>query len=233
MKILFTTLSALLLAGGAFAFQDAKVKEVKQVQKGDDAAIIAKQLPSYPTNKCVVSDEPLDAMGDPVNMVVEGRLVRLCCKGCVKALKKDPDTVIGSIDKLVVKAQAESYPLTTCPVSGEELGSQGDPIEMVHGTRLVRLCCKGCVKGFKKDPSATMAKIDAALIAQQLKSYPLSTCLVSGMEIEGEGKNVLYGVQLTRFCCDKCPEAFAKNPQKYLPKLSKAKKGVKEGEKGL
>lgn len=230
MKILFTTLSALLLAGGAFAFQDAK--EVKEVKKGDDAAIIAMQLPSYPTSKCVVSDEPLDAMGDPINVVHEGRLVRLCCKGCLKTLKKDPDKVIGSIDKLVVKQQMASYPLKTCPVSGEELGGMGDPIDMVHGTRLVRLCCKGCVKGFKKDPAATMAKIDEALVAQQMKSYPLSTCLVSGMEIKGEGEHTLYGVELVRFCCPDCKGAFAKEPQKFMPKLAEAKKAAKSKEKG-
>ena len=64
------------------------------------------------------------------------------------------------------------------------------------------------------------AKIDEALIAQQLRSYPLSTCLISGSPIrKGKGINVLYGVQLTRFCCPLCPEAFAKEPQKYLAKL--------------
>ena len=228
MKILLTTLISLLLAGGALAFEDG---EKAKKTESNDAAVIAEQLPSYPTTKCVISDELLGGeMGDPINKVVAGRLVRLCSRGCLKALKKDPAKVIGAVDKLVVKAQLESYPLETCPVSGEELGSMGDPIDYVHGTRLVRLCCKGCLKDLKKDPAAVMAKVDEALIAQQLKSYPLSTCLISGSPIrKGKGINVLYGVQLTRFCCPLCPEAFAKEPQKYLAKLDQAK----EGKKGL
>jgi YHS domain-containing protein len=218
-------------AGGALAFQDG---EKAGKAKMSDEAIIAAQLPSYPTTKCVVSDEPLDAMGEPIEMVHEGRLVRFCCKGCIKAFKKDPAKAIGAIDALVVKQQMASYPLETCPVSGEKLGGMGDPIDYVYGTRLVRFCCKGCVKSFQKDPATTMAKIDAALIAEQMKSYPLTTCLVSGNEIKGEGVSVLYGTTLTRFCCPDCPKAFKKEPQKYVAKLHEAyQTGKSKQKKGL
>jgi hypothetical protein len=230
MKILFTTLSALLLAGSALAFQDG---EKAQKSEMTDAAVIAQQLPSYPTTKCVVSDEPLDAMGEPIDQVVDGRLVRLCCKGCIKQLKKDPAKVIAQIDALVVKEQLASYPLESCPISGEELGGMGDPINMVHGTRLVRLCCKGCVKSVKKDPATTMAKIDAALIAQQMETYPITTCVVSGMEIEGEGESTLYGTQLVRFCCPKCKGAFAEEPQKFVAKLNEAKMAKSKEKEGI
>jgi YHS domain-containing protein len=187
-----------------------------------DAKLIAQQLPSYPLTSCPVSHEGLDAMGKPLDLVHDGRLVRLCCKGCVKEFKKDPAPVLKAIDEAVIKAQAATYPLKSCPVSGEELGGMGEPLEVVHGTRLVRLCCKGCIKGFQKDPAATMAKIDAALIAEQKKTYPLATCLVSDEAIEGEGFDSLYGTRLTRFCCEKCATAFAKEPAKYLAKLDKA-----------
>jgi YHS domain-containing protein len=188
-----------------------------------DAKIIAQQLPSYPLSTCPVSKEGLDAMGKPMDIVHEGRLVRLCCKSCVKEFKKDPSATLKAIDSAVVEAQGPTYPLKTCPVSGEELGSpeMGAPLDVVHGTRLVRLCCKGCVKGFQKDPAATLAKIDAALIAEQKKTYPLKTCLVSDEPIEGEGFDQLYGTRLTRFCCEKCAAGFAKEPTKYLAKLDK------------
>jgi hypothetical protein len=47
---------------------------------------------------------------------------------------------------------ANSYPLSTCVVSGEALGSMGQPIVIDHEGVEVRLCCKGCVKKFNADP---------------------------------------------------------------------------------
>jgi hypothetical protein len=60
-----------------------------------------------------------------------------------------------------------SYPLDTCVVSGEELGSMGEPFDYIHKEtgkpdRLVRMCCDGCLKKFKKDPAKYLARIDAA-----------------------------------------------------------------------
>ena len=230
MKLLTATLSALLLGALASSFQDAKpaVAEVKKVEKDASALIIAEQLPSYPITECVISGEPLDAMGEPIDMVHEGRLVRLCCKGCVKGFKKNPADALAKIDEGVKAAQLASYPLETCAVSGEKLGSMGDPIDMVHGTRLVRLCCKGCVKGFKKESGKYMAEIDKALIAAQLDTYPLDTCLISGETIEGEGENVLYGTRLVRFCCGMCAKKFKAEPAQYVAKLDESsKKGAK------
>jgi len=211
----------LALTGMALAYQEPAAKPASATP--EDAKVISQQAPSYPLTTCPVSHEPLDSMGKPHDLVHEGRLVRLCCKSCVKEFKQDPAPILKAIDEGVVKAQRASYPLKTCVISGEELA---DPFEFVQGTRLVRLCCKDCVKGFQKDPAKHMATIDAALIAEQKKTYPLQTCLVSGKPIEGAGVDQLYGTRLTRFCCDKCPAAFAKEPAKYLAQLDKA--GVKK-----
>ena len=91
-------------------------------------------------------------MGDPIELVTGTRLVRLCCKGCIKGYKKDPAKYLAEVDQALIKAQRASYPLRTCPVSGEELGSMGEPIDLLYGTRLVRLCCvtqgsKACRRG--------------------------------------------------------------------------------------
>jgi hypothetical protein len=130
--------------------------------------------------------------------------------------------IIKAIDDAVIQEQKPSYPLQTCVISGEQLGSMGDPIEMVHGTRLARLCCKGCVKGFQKDPAAALAKVDAELIAVQKKAYPLTTCIVSGTALGDASTDQLYGVRLTRFCSEKCAATFAQDPAKYLVVLEKA-----------
>ena len=38
----------------------------------------------------------------------------------------------------------------------------GEPYDYLYGTRLVRLCCKTCVKGFKKELAKHLASLDAA-----------------------------------------------------------------------
>lgn len=65
-----------------------------------DDAIIAKQKPTYVLKTCPVTDEPLGSMGDPVMYVDHGsnRLIQLCCKGCLKTVKKDPAAALAKID---------------------------------------------------------------------------------------------------------------------------------------
>ena len=59
-------------------------------------------------------------------------------------------------------AAAEAYPLDTCPVSGEKLGSMGDPVVVSHEGVEVRLCCKGCLKEFNADPKKFADIVTAA-----------------------------------------------------------------------
>ena len=67
----------------------------------------------------------------------------------------------------LAKAKAE-YPLKTCVVSDETIGgSMGDGIEYVYKQegkpdRLVRFCCKDCLKDFTKDPAKYLKQIDEA-----------------------------------------------------------------------
>lgn len=70
------------------------------------------------------------------------------------------------------RAQAKAaYPLDTCVVSGDKLGEMGTPVEYVHKEegkpdRLVLLCCKGCIRDFKKSPEQYLKKLDAAVAAK-------------------------------------------------------------------
>ena len=58
--------------------------------------------------------------------------------------------------------KAKPYPLTTCVVSGEKLGEMGKPYKFTHEGRDIQLCCKDCLKDFKKDPAKYVKKIDEA-----------------------------------------------------------------------
>lgn len=65
------------------------------------------------------------------------------------------------------------YPLDTCVVSGDKLGGDmGAPYDYIYKQpgqpdRLVRFCCKGCVKEFLKDPPKYLKVIDDAAAAKK------------------------------------------------------------------
>lgn len=67
----------------------------------------------------------------------------------------------------VADAVPANYPLKTCVVSDEDLGSMGKPFEVTYKQagkpdRKVLLCCSNCEEGFLKDPAKALAKLDAA-----------------------------------------------------------------------
>ncbi len=130
-----------------------------------DAAIIAQQSARYPMTTCVVmTDDELPVAGSPDadkvrNVVVLNDMVRLCCPGCMKKLKKDPMKYLDAINAAVIAKQKNNYALVTCPISGEALPEE--PTDIVIGERLVRLCCGGCAAKARKDPIAIFAKLDA------------------------------------------------------------------------
>ncbi len=134
-------------------------KDPAAVLKKVDQKIIEQQLKSYPLNNCPVSSEGLGSMGEPINLVVQNRLVRLCCSGCKKSAVKDFDSVKKKLDDAVVEKQLPSYGPKTCLVSGDDLGE--DAVNYVHGTTLVRFCCNECTKAFEKNPQKYLDKLTA------------------------------------------------------------------------
>lgn len=59
-------------------------------------------------------------------------------------------------------AKPKPYPLKTCVVSDEKLGDMGAPYVFTHDGREVKLCCKSCLKDFKKDPAKFVKKMETA-----------------------------------------------------------------------
>jgi YHS domain-containing protein len=63
---------------------------------------------------------------------------------------------------LAAEAKAEKpkpYPLKTCLVSDEKLGGMGAPYVFTHEGQEIKLCCKSCLKDFKKDPAKYLKKL--------------------------------------------------------------------------
>jgi YHS domain-containing protein len=54
------------------------------------------------------------------------------------------------------------YPLKTCVVSGEKLGEMGDPYVFTYQGREIKMCCKGCLKDFNKEPAKYIKQLEEA-----------------------------------------------------------------------
>jgi YHS domain-containing protein len=59
-------------------------------------------------------------------------------------------------------SEKDGYPLKVCVVSGEPLGSMGEPAAIVYEGKTVKFCCSGCEEDFRKDPPTYLAKITNA-----------------------------------------------------------------------
>ena len=118
--------------------------------------------------------------------------------------------------------QGDPYTANVCPVSGEILGTMGDPVTINVEGREIRLCCAGCEKTVRAKPAKYLAKIDAEMIANQTPFYPLDTCMISGKPLGDDIIDVIHNNRLVRFCCEGCPDQFAAAPAKFLAKLDRA-----------
>ena len=125
-----------------------------------DAAIADDQRAAYALTTCPVSGDTLGDMGEPVEVVVNNQLVKLCCAGCEKPLREEPAKYLAKVAEAAAAKQRIAYPTDKCIVSDQALDSMGGPVEVIVGGRLVRLCCEGCVKGLEKDPAAALKRLE-------------------------------------------------------------------------
>ncbi len=115
-----------------------------------DEAIAKQQLPLYPLETCLVTGHKL---GDKtVDLVHGNRLVRLCDANAVKEFQKDPAKHLANLDAAVIAKQKLAYQRGTCVVMGKQLGGMAEPVDVVVGGRLLRLCCKECIEKVRKEP---------------------------------------------------------------------------------
>lgn len=144
---------------------EAKIKaDPKEALKKLDEATIRAQKASYPMERCAVSG---DKLGEgAIDVVHNSRLVRFCSETCAAEFKKDPESTLRKLDSAYIASQKKHYPLDTCVVmGGDPIGEDG--IDFLYGNRLVRFCCKKCIKTFRADPAKYLAKLDEAAAKQK------------------------------------------------------------------
>ena len=174
----------------------------------------------------IVTGKKLGPLKDQVVVDHDGRELRFSSKKSSEEFLETPEPFLEKVDALMVADQLALYPLKTCPISGEKLGSMGAPKEIIYKNRLVRLCCNGCLKKFRKDPSKQIAALNDAVIKAQVKDYPLETCVISDEELGGEMGDILdrvVGGRLVRLCCKMCVKKLDKDPLKYVAEIDAAR----------
>lgn len=72
-----------------------------------DEAIISAQSADYPLDVCVVSGEALGGdHGEPIDIVVENRMFRVCCKSCISDIEFDSSDFVAVLDDAIVGKSA-------------------------------------------------------------------------------------------------------------------------------
>ena len=105
-------------------------------------------------------------------------------------------------DRLLIAAQE------ICPVTGEPLGSMGEPVRAKSGERTVFLCCKGCL-GRKFDAEHWKE-------AQKNMAEAQGVCPVMDEELPKNPASVVVEGRTVFVCCKPCVKKIQKDPAKAL-----------------
>lgn len=169
---------------------------------------------------CPIMGKPVTA--DMKSTVVNGQQVFVCCPPCIAKIQAD---VEGSLKKvnasyvsyITAERQANSDQLHAkaqgiCPVTGEKLGSMGQPIKVKVGENEVAfLCCKGCVG--KQINAEHWATIQTNLAKAQ------GVCPVMGEAIDASMKSTVVNGRKIFVCCPPCIKKIEADPANYVAML--------------
>ncbi|MCB9915230.1 MAG: hypothetical protein H6828_08785 [Planctomycetes bacterium] len=197
---------------------------------GDTEAVdvVATQFPSYPGEYCLAHGGRFDAAHPARNLVIDGQLYRVCSDVCASKVQLDTNNYYQRLRKAVIAAQKEAWPLDTCPVSGEAYDQDGKKsVDVVVGTRYVKLCCPACAARIQADPKKFLADLDKAVLPKLIATYPSETCVISGETLGGMGDPVdfMYGYRAVRLCCKGCVKQFNEDPRGFIETLYPRKAG--------
>jgi hypothetical protein len=78
-------------------------------------------------------------------------------KSCIAVLTAAALIVVGCGDTRT--SGAKPYPLSTCIVTDNALGSMGDEQTYIHEGQEIKLCCAPCIEKFKANPARFLAKL--------------------------------------------------------------------------
>lgn len=100
-------LSSIALAASLLALPLAALTAAPE-KPGDQKA----HLKPYKLDVCLVSDEKLGEMGEPVVYEYKGQEIKFCCPSCQKKFDKEPEKYLQKMADLEKKAEADKKPKT-------------------------------------------------------------------------------------------------------------------------
>ena len=106
-------------------------------------------------------------MGELLIMNTRHLLLTLVLAGLTAVPSFAAEKPAAKTDAEIINAARANYPLKTCLVSNESLGSMGEAAGYIHRAagkpdRVVFFCCEGCSDDFKADPAKFLKKLDEA-----------------------------------------------------------------------
>jgi Cu(I)/Ag(I) efflux system membrane fusion protein len=111
-----------------------------------------------------------------------------------------------------------------CPVTGNELGTMGDPVPVNLASGQVWICCEGCQTPLKEQPGKYLPKLARTeWTVEQQGICPVTRARLGSM---GEPLPVEVENQKLWVCCAGCPEKLKAEPARYLAALEPAPRNV-------
>ena len=104
MKQKLLLLTCALFTFGLVSFCNAsdtaapKPPQAQIVKTPEEKAKATELAKTYTLTTCPVSGDKLGGMGETIDTLYQGQLIRFCCKGCVKSFNKNPDKYLKVID---------------------------------------------------------------------------------------------------------------------------------------
>ena len=170
---------------------------------------------------CPIMGMPVDASME--STVVDGRQIFVCCPPCIKKIQADTATAIAKVNhengryiQQGLAKQNEALQIAAqkiCPVSGQLLGSMGQPVKVQVGeSETAFLCCNAC----------TGKKIDAGFWQQAQKNLAAAqgVCPVMGQAVDASMEFAVVNGRKIFVCCPPCIDKISKSPTEFTLKLN-------------
>lgn len=191
---------AFLLALVGLSPQEAPTKPAPQPQPADAVSF---RVPEFANATCPIMGKPASAS---LFTDTEYGRIYVCCKPCIKKVRKDPE-----------KAWKTAYPVvkpasnTDCPITGKAVDEKV-PAVAIQGASIA-LCCTECVPKVASSSQIALAKAEDP----KLVDLENRACPITGEETDANTIAIVDGT-IVRFATSKARDAAKKDPKSALEK---------------
>ena len=169
---------------------------------------------------CPIMEKAVDSSME--STVVNGQKIFVCCPPCIPKIQADPKASVQKVnasytkfianEKQAVSDRLHAKAQGICPVTGQKLGSMGDPVKVKVGKEEhAFLCCKNCIG--KKLSAEHWKTIQTNLAKAQ------GVCPVMEQPVDSTMKSTVVNGRRIFVCCPPCIEKIKADPSGFVAKL--------------